>query len=200
MALQLDTIRATADRIAASHSLDIVDLEFSGGAKFRTLRVFIEKNAETRARLAAEAAAAEESELPKNVPTEILSFTTHEDCELFTRDFGTVLDVEDLIPGAEYTLEVSSPGLERKLSKPADFTRFAGSLIKVQTFTAINANRHFQGRLTAFDPDTQVLTLDLTAIKPKGKPKKSAGARTAPPQTVEIAFSNVEKANLIPEL
>jgi ribosome maturation factor RimP len=200
MALQLDTIRATADRIAASHSLDIVDLEFSGGAKFRTLRVFIEKNAETRARLAAEAAAAEESELPKNVPTEILSFTTHEDCELFTRDFGTVLDVEDLIPGAEYTLEVSSPGLERKLSRPADFTRFTGSLIKVQTFTAINANRHFQGRLTAFNADTQALTLDLTAIKPKGKPKKSAGSRTAPPQTVEIAFSNVEKANLIPEL
>jgi ribosome maturation factor RimP len=200
MALQLDTIRATADRIAASHSLDIVDLEFSGGAKFRTLRVFIEKNAETRARLAAEAAAAEESELPKNVPTEILSFTTHEDCEVFTRDFGTVLDVEDLIPGAEYTLEVSSPGLERKLSRPADFTRFTGSLIKVQTFTAINANRHFQGRLTAFNADTQALTLDLTAIKPKGKPKKSAGAKTAPNQTVEIAFSNVEKANLIPEL
>jgi len=200
MALQLDTIRATADRIAASHQLDIVDLEFSGGAKFRTLRVFIEKNAETRARLAAEAAAAEESELPKNVPTEILSFTTHEDCEVFTRDFGTVLDVEDLIPGAEYTLEVSSPGLERKLSRPADFTRFTGSLIKVQTFTAINANRHFQGRLTAFNADTQTLTLDLTAIKPKGKPKKSAGAKTAPPQTVEIALSNIERANLIPEL
>ena len=56
MALQLDTIRATADRIAASHSLDVVDLEFSGGAKFRTLRVFIEKNAEMRAKLAAKAA------------------------------------------------------------------------------------------------------------------------------------------------
>jgi ribosome maturation factor RimP len=200
MALQLDTIRATADRIAASHSLDIVDLEFSGGAKFRTLRVFIEKNAETRARLAAEAAAAEESELPKSVPTEILSFTTHEDCELFTRDFGTVLDVEDLIPGAEYTLEVSSPGLERKLSKPADFTRFTGSLVKIQTFTAIDANRHFQGRLTFFNVETQSVTLDLTAIKPKGKPKKSAGAKTAPPQTVEIALSNIERANLIPEL
>jgi len=198
MALQLDTIRATADRIAASHSLDIVDLEFSGGAKFRTLRVFIEKNAETRAKLAAEAAEAEESELPKNVPTEILSFTTHEDCELFTRDFGTVLDVEDLIPGAEYTLEVSSPGLERKLSQPADFTRFTGSLVKIQTFSAVNANRHFQGRLTAFDGHN--LTLDLTAIKQKGKPKKTAGAKAAPTQTVEIAFSNIEKANLIPEL
>jgi ribosome maturation factor RimP len=200
MALQLDTIRATADRIAASHQLDIVDLEFSGGAKFRTLRIFIEKNAEARAKLAAEAAAAEQSELPKNVPTEILSFTTHEDCEVFTRDFGTVLDVEDLIPGAEYTLEVSSPGLERKLSKPADFTRFTGSLVKIQTFSAVNANRHFQGRLIAFHAETQALTLDLTAIKQKGKPKKVAGAKAAPNQSVEIAFSNIEKANLIPEL
>jgi ribosome maturation factor RimP len=198
MALQLDTIRATADRIAASHQLDVVDLEFSGGAKFRTLRVFLEKNAEARARLAAEAAEAEESELPKNVPAAILSFTTHEDCEVFTRDFGTVLDIEDLIPGAEYTLEVSSPGLERKLSKPDDFTRFTGSLIKVQTFSAVEANRHFQGRLIGFDGQT--LTLDLGAIKQKGKPKKLAGGKTAQAPSVEIAFSNVEKANLIPEL
>jgi ribosome maturation factor RimP len=198
MALQLDTIRATADRIAASHSLDVVDLEFSGGAKFRTLRVSIEKNAETRARLAAQAAASDQSELPKDVPTEILSFTTHEDCEVFTRDFGTVLDVEDLIPGAEYTLEVSSPGLERKLFKPADFQRFTGSLVKLQTFTAVDANRHFQGRLTTFDAETGPLTVDLTAIKPKGKPKKAAGTK-APRQTVEIAFANVEKANLLPE-
>ena len=198
MALQLDTIRATADRVAASHQLDIVDLEFSGGAKFRTLRVFIEKNAEARAKLAAEAAAAEESELPKNVPAEILSFTTHEDCEVFTRDFGTVLDVEDLIPGAEYTLEVSSPGLERKLSRPADFTRFTGSLVKIQTFSAVNANRHFQGRLTTFDG--QNLTLDLAAVKQKGKPKKAAGSKAAADQTLHIAFSNIEKANLIPEL
>ena len=199
MALQLDTIRATADRIAASHSLDIVELDFSGGAKFRTLRVFLEKNAETRALLAAKAAASEESELPKGVDTELLSFTTHEDCEIFTRDFGTQLDVDDLIPGAEYTLEVSSPGLDRKLSKPADFARFLGSLVKLQTFSAVDANRHFQGRLTAFDGAT--LTLELSAIKQKGKPKKAAGSKTAAstPAT-QIAFSNVEKANLIPEI
>jgi ribosome maturation factor RimP len=204
MALQLDTIRATADRIAASHSLDVVELDFSGGAKFRTLRVFIEKDAPTRAKLAAEAAASEESAadedkivLPKDVPAEILSFVTHEDCEIFTRDFGTVLDVEDLIPGADYTLEVSSPGLERKLSKPADFTRFTGSLVKLQTFSAVDKNRHFQGRLTAFNGQT--LTLDLSAIKQKGKPKKAAGTKTAA-QTAEIAFSNIEKANLIPEI
>ncbi len=205
MALQLDTIRATADRIAASHSLEVVELDFSGGAKFRTLRVYIEKDAATRARLAQDAiAAAEDPEkaadeealvLPKGVAAEILSFVTHEDCEAFTRDFGTVLDVEDLIPGAEYTLEVSSPGLERKLTKPADFTRFTGSLVKLQTFSAVHANRHFQGRATSFDGTT--LILDTGAIKPKGKPKKNA---VAPSQTVEIAFSNIEKANLIPEI
>ena len=59
-----------------------------------------------------------------------------------------LLDVEDLIPGAEYTLEASSPGLDRKLSKPEDFERFAGSLVKVQTFEAIRNNRHWQGRMT----------------------------------------------------
>ncbi len=199
MALQLDTIRALADRTAASHSLEIVELDFSGGAKFRTLRVFLEKDAETRSRLAAEAASSETSELPRGVATELLSFTTHEDCEVFTRDFGIQLDIEDLIPGAEYTLEVSSPGLDRKLSKPADFSRFTGSLVKLQTFSAVDANRHFQGRLTAFDG--QKLTLDLSAVKQKGKPKKAAAAKAAAPDKLtEIAFLNVEKANLIPEI
>jgi ribosome maturation factor RimP len=193
MALQLDQIRAIADRVAASHHLEVVDLEFSGGAKHRTLRVFIEKDAEGRAKLA-ELAAAEESDLPKGVPAEMLSGVTHDDCTVFTQDFGTLLDVEDLVPGAEYTLEVSSPGLERKLTRPADFLRFTGALIKVQTFTAIDLNRHFQGRLTSFAGGH--LTLDLAAIKQKGKAKKSAAAQ----QTVEIPFSNIEKANLIAEI
>ena len=115
MALNLDTIRATADRVAASHHLEVVDLEFQGGAKFRTLRVFIEKNAEERAKLAAIAAEEDAAARPKGVPVEMLSGVTHEDCAAFAQDFGTVLDVEDLMPGTEYTLEVSSPGLERKL-------------------------------------------------------------------------------------
>ena len=181
MALQLDTIRAAADRVAASHHLEVVELDFSGGAKHRTLRVFIEKDKPTRAALIELARAAESGapldpteplpNLPSGVPAEQLSGVTHEDCSAFTHDFGTLLDIEDLIPGAEYTLEVSSPGLERKLSKPADYTRFLGSLAKLQTFTAIDANRHFQGRLTAFDGTT--LTLDPAAIKQKGKGKKS---------------------------
>ncbi len=193
MALQMETIRATADRVAASHQLDLVDLEFTGGAKHRTLRVFLEKNAEARAKFAADAASNEAAGLPKGVPVETLSGVTHEDCANFARDFGTVLDVEDLIPGAEYTLEVSSPGLERKLLKAADYERFRGSLAKVQTFTAIDSNRHFTGRLTGFDGKT--ITLDLSAVKQKGKAKKAITA-----QTVDIPLANVEKANLVAKI
>ncbi len=203
MALSLDTIRALADRVARSHALEIVELEFSGGVKFRTLRVFIEKDAEARARLVELARAAEAGApldplepvpvLPSGVPAEMLSGVTHEDCEVFTRDFGTLIDVEDLIPGGEYTLEVSSPGLERKLATPADFSRFTGSLIKLQTFTAVEQNRHFQGRLTAFEGST--LTIDLAAIKQKGKARK-----TPAEQTISVPLANVEKANLIPEI
>jgi len=193
MALQIETIRATADRVAASHHLDVVELEFTGGAKHRTLRVFLEKDAAARAEFAAKALADEEAGLPKGVPVEQLSFVTHEDCARFATDFGTVLDVEDLIPGAEYTLEVSSPGLERKLLRPSDYERFIGSLIKLQTFTAIENNRHFNGRLTAFSANT--ITLDLAAVKQKGKAKKALTA-----QTVDIPLANVEKANLVAEI
>lgn len=190
MALQLDEIRATAQRVAASHNLDLVDVEFQGGGKHRTLRVFIEKNALERAKLTE---AGETEDLPKGVPVEMLSGVTHEDCATFAQDFGTVLDVEDLIPGTEYTLEVSSPGLERKLFKPEDFTRFQGSLIKLQTFTPINKNRQWQGRLTKFADNT--LTIDLSAIKQKGKAKKATTE-----QLVEIPLANVEKANLVAEI
>jgi ribosome maturation factor RimP len=195
MAVQLDAIRKTAERVAASHQLELVDLEYQGGVKFRTLRVFIEKDAQARAALAALAASgeAEPEALPQGVPVETLSGVTHEDCEQFARDFGTVLDVEDLIPGAEYTLEVSSPGLERKLAKAADFSRFQGSLVKLQTFTAVNSNRHWQGRLIKFEDG--VLTLDLSAVKQKGKARKATGE-----QQVTIALANVEKANLVAEI
>ena len=192
MALQLDTIRATADRVAVSHGLEVVDVEFAGGGKHRALRVFVEKNAEGRAALVRKAAENPET-LPKGVPVELLSGVTHEDCEQFARDFGTVLDVEDLVPGSEYTLEVSSPGLERKLRGPADYTRFLHSLVKLQTFTPVENNRHFTGRLAAFDG--QKLTLDLSAVKQKGKAKKTLTA-----QTVTIDLANIEKANLVAEI
>ncbi|HZP18053.1 MAG TPA: ribosome maturation factor RimP, partial [Terriglobales bacterium] len=155
MAVALDAIRNAAQRVAASHGLDVVDVEFAGSAKDRILRVYLEKDAAGRERLKAEIAAAGaegNTELPEalregNLSPEQLSGITHEDCAEFSRDFGVLLDVEDLVPGAEYTLEASSPGLDRKLSKAEDFQRFSGSLVKVQTFEPIRNNRHWQGRL-----------------------------------------------------
>ena len=195
MALPLDQIRATAERVAASHGLDVVDLEFAGGGKHRALRIFLEKDEAGRARLREQAADPEQAALlPKGVPIEALSGVTHEDCAEFARDFGTVLDIEELVPGnTEYTLEVSSPGLERKLLKPADYTRFTGQIVKLQTFTPVENNRHFTGRLTAFGGGT--LTLDLSAVKQKGKAKKNLTA-----QFVSIELPNVEKAHLVAEI
>jgi len=193
MALSLDQIRTTAQRVAASHGLDVVEVEYLGAAKDRTLRVFIEKNAEERARLIAQAqedAAKQESGVDFNV--EQISGITHDDCQAFSRDFGTVLDVEELVPGNNYTLEVSSPGLDRKLHGIQDFRRFSGSLVKLQTFEAVAGNRHWQGRLTQVSE--RAIALDLSALKQKGKNKK------VNQETAEIEISNIEKANLIPEI
>jgi len=197
MAVKLEEIRAAAQRVAASHGLDVVDVEFIGPAKERTLRVLLEKNAEGRASMKAAIVAGEGVEdLPESLregtlSLEQLSGITHEDCAGFSRDFGVLLDVEDLVPGAEYTLEASSPGLDRKLSRREDFERFAGSLVKVQTFEPIRKNRHWQGRLVA---GAESVTLDLNAVKQNSKTRKTGV------DTVEIALSNIEKAQLVPEI
>lgn len=190
MALNLDQIRSAAQRVAASHGLDVVDLEYRAGAKPRALCVYIEKNAEQRARLAADPG----NEM-KNLSAEQLSGVTHDDCTAFSRDFGTLLDVEDLIPGAEYTLEVSSPGLDRKLHTLEDFKRFNGNLVKLQTFQPIAGNRHWQGRLAQVSSNT--VTLDLAALKQKGKTRKTAAKNAQ--ENLEVPFSSIEKAHLIPE-
>jgi ribosome maturation factor RimP len=198
MAVKLDEIRAAAHRVAASHGLDVVDLEFIGPAKERTLRIYLEKNAEGRAKLKAAIAAGDGNlELPESLmegtlSADQLSGITHEDCAAFSRDFGVLLDVEDLVPGAEYTLEASSPGLDRKLSRRDDFERFTGSLVKIQTFEPIKNNRHWLGRLTTAAGET--VSLDLNAVKQNSKARKTGV------NTVEIALSNVEKAQLVPEI
>jgi len=194
----LEAIRAAAARVAASHGLDLVDLELSGPAKDRVLRVYLEKNAAGRERLQAELAAGGEG-LPERLVEGSLSINqlsgvTHEDCSAFSRDFGVLLDVEDLVPGGEYTLEASSPGLDRKLSGAADFSRFTGCLVKIQTFEPITGNRHWQGRLKSLDGVANTITVDLEAVKQNSKTRKT-GART-----VEIALANIEKAQLVPEI
>jgi ribosome maturation factor RimP len=196
MAAKLDEIRKAAERVAASHGLDVVEVELAGPAKERVLRVFLEKDAAGRARLKAEIEAGVEG-LPERLvegklSVEQLSGVTHEDCAEFSRDFGVLLDVEDLVPGADYTLEASSPGLDRKLTKPEEFRRFAGCLVKVQTFEPVRNNRHWRGRLLT--GEGQNITLDLGAVHQNSKSRKAGVS------TVEIALDNVERAELIPEI
>jgi ribosome maturation factor RimP len=183
--------------VAASHGLDVVDIELVGPARDRILRVTLEKNAAGRAELKARLETSQDQLGPKGVPVEQLSGVTHEDCAEFSRDFGVLLDVEDLVPGESYTLEASSPGLDRKLSLPEEFERFAGCLVKVRTFEPVRNNRHWQGRLVTGEgtpSEMKKITLDLAAMKQNSKSRK-AGV-----ETVEIALSNIEKANLVPEI
>jgi ribosome maturation factor RimP len=195
MALSMEKIRQTADRVASSHGLEVVELEYLGGSKQRVLRVFIEQNSEMRARRAAEVTGEEEQLVTQlasdGIRADQLAWITHGDCERFSRDFGTVIDVEELVPANDYTLEVSSPGLDRKLATRADFERFQASPVKVRTFTPVAGNRHWSGKLTGVGAEG--IVLDLT-------PKKRKGANKSAGQTVEIAFANIEKANLAPEI
>jgi ribosome maturation factor RimP len=164
MAFDEDRVRGIADRVASASGLEVVEIEFRGEGKSRMLRVFIDK--------------------PAGV--------THEDCASFSREFGTILDVEDAVPGGMYVLEVSSPGLDRKLNRAADYERFTGSRVKLMTREPVNGNRHFEGRLESFREGR--LTLDLSEARKKRRPE--AGT----PQKLEIELANVEKANLVPEI
>jgi len=164
MAIDLEHVREVVQRVTASSGLELVELEFRGvGGKARMLRVFIDK--------------------PGGV--------THADCEAVSREVGTILDGEDSVPGGSYTLEVSSPGLDRKLSRPEDFARFVGSRVRLTTREPIEGNRFFEGRLESFRDGMLVLALSAGKAK-RGKPEQ-------PARQVEIAYSNVEKANLVPE-
>jgi len=170
MALDVERVREIANRVASSQGLEVFDIEFLGAGKARMLRVFLDK--------------------PGNDP---LAGVTHQDCASFSREFGTILDVEDVMPSS-YTLEVSSPGLDRKLVKAADFVRFTGSRMKLTTRQPVNDNRHFEGRLESFEDGRLTLDLSVASHKSRKKMGDAAGKR------IEIEFANVEKANLVPEI
>jgi ribosome maturation factor RimP len=173
MALEVERVRAIADRVAASSGLEVVEIEFLGGGKARMLRVFLDR---------------------AGAGSDPLAGVTHEDCANFSREFGTILDVEDAGPDGSYTLEVSSPGLDRKLVRPSDFTRFIGSRLKLMTRQPVNNNRHFEGRLESFHDGRLTLDLSVASHKSRKKMGDAAGKK------VEIEFANVEKANLVPEI
>ena len=170
MALELERVREIAERVGASSGLEIVEVEMRGGGNKRMLRIVIDRPP------------ANGGSGPGGV--------THEDCANVSREVGTILDVEDVIPGGSYVLEVSSPGLDRKLSRPSDFERFVGSRMKLTTREAVHGNRHFDGRLESFQDGR--LTLATT------QPVKNA--KSVVSEKVEVELGNIEKANLVPEI
>jgi ribosome maturation factor RimP len=165
MAADLEKIRAIASRVASTHGVELVDIDLRGGGKARTLKIIIDK----------------------------LQGVTHEDCANVSREVSIILDVEDAVPGGSYTLEVSSPGLDRKLLTAKDYARFTGCRIKLMTREPVSGNRHFEGRLDSFADGR--LVLEVMTGKKKPKP-----GHTQPASKVEIDLANVEKANLVPEI
>ncbi len=141
-------IEEVAERVARSEGIEIVEIELKGGGKNQFLRISIDK--------------------PEGV--------THGDCELISHQVGTILDVEDVVPG-HYTLEVSSPGVERKLNKLKDFERFLGRKVKVVLREPIDNQRSFTGTLAGLEDATIALEL-------------------GPGKRIQFTHEQVEKANL----
>ncbi len=131
----LQQVRAIAERVAASRGLEIWDIQSRREATGHVVRVFIDRPG------------------PAATPEESVSI---EDCEQVNREISTILDVEDPLPFA-YTLEVSSPGLDRPLRGEADYRRFAGRLAKVVMSEAVDNQKAFAGRLRGLDGDAVLL-------------------------------------------
>jgi ribosome maturation factor RimP len=142
-------IEEIAQRVAVPEGLEVVEVEVKGGGATRFVRISIDK--------------------PEGV--------THGDCELISQQVGTILDVEDVVPGGRYTLEVSSPGVERKLSKPQDFQRFQGKKVKIALRDPIDGRRNWEGTLTGFADGS--ITLDTGGGK-----------------TIQFPLEQVHRANL----
>jgi ribosome maturation factor RimP len=148
--MELERIREAAERVARSLGMDVVDVEWKVG-KQRFLRVYIDK--------------------PDGI--------SHRDCETVSNQLSVILDVEDLVPGPHYILEVSSPGLDRKLTKPAEFERFAGRLAKISTNEPVENQKYFEGRLAGV-ADGKV------QIEVKGR-------------VIALPMEGIRKANLVVE-
>ena len=142
-------IEEIANRVAESEGLEIVEVEVKGGGAHRFVRISIDK--------------------PEGV--------SHGDCELVSQQVGTILDIEDVVPGGRYTLEVSSPGVERKLLKPQDYQRFQGKKAKVTLREPLEGRRNWEGTLAGIEEG--LIRLD----QERGDP-------------VRFTFEQVQKANL----
>ncbi|MBI5282595.1 MAG: ribosome maturation factor RimP [Candidatus Solibacter usitatus] len=145
----LDRVIEIARRAAAREGLEVWDVELAGSGRARVLRIFIDK--------------------PEGV--------SHADCELISQQVGTVLDVEQAMPGESYQLEVSSPGVERKLFRPEHFSRFAGRKARIALREPFENQRRWEGVLGGVEGDQVVL-------------EAAAG------KTIRVRLDQIEKANL----
>jgi ribosome maturation factor RimP len=137
------------EQAALGTPIEIVEIQLRGAGKSRLLRVYIDK--------------------PGGV--------THGDCELISERLGGLLDKEDTLLDEGYTLEVSSPGVERKLTRPRDFERVVGQKIRLTVRDAIEGQTRFEGKLTGFADRT--LEVEI-----------------ASEHRVRIPLDQVQKANL----
>src|ERR1700721_2956942 len=127
--MDLDGIRNAAERVAHSEGLEIFDVEWKIG-KQRFLRVYIDR-------------------LPgPDNPTN--AGVSHADCQRVSEQLSVILDVEELVPGPGYILEVSSPGMDRALRKPGEYERFRGRMAKISTTEPVEDEKYFEGRLAGF--------------------------------------------------
>jgi len=174
--LDLEKIRAAAERVAHSMGLEVYDVEWKIG-KQRFLRVILDRPPKAGApisdaigQLGTGTAAAAEVGI------------SHDDCQRVSQQLSVILDVEELIPGPGYVLEVSSPGLDRALRKPGDYERFRGRLAKISTTEPVENEKFFEGRLGGLF---------------EGKIKIELKGKT--PRTVEVPLEKIRKAQLVVE-
>ena len=142
-------IEEIAQRVAESEGMELVEVEVKGGGAQRLVRISIDK--------------------PAGV--------THADCELVSQQVGTILDVEDVVPGGRYTLEVSSPGVERRLLKPRDYERFEGKKAKITLRDPMEGQRHWEGTIA-------------------GLAGGAVALEVGPGKTIRFPFEQVLKAHL----
>jgi ribosome maturation factor RimP len=174
--VNLEKVRAAAERVARSEGLEVVDVEWKIG-KQRFLRVYIDRVPKTVAPVSDAA-----GNLALEAPGEPVANISHADCERVSQQLSVILDVEELIEGPGYILEVSSPGLDRELKKVADFQRFAGRLAKISTTEPVGDAKFFEGRLKGFAD---------------GKVRMELKGREA--KLVELPLESIRKANLVVE-
>jgi len=177
LCVDLEKIRGAAERVARSEGLEIVDVEWKVG-KQRFLRVYIDRIPKPTAVISDAVGEMGATEVAHDPYPKI----SHSDCQRVSQQLSVILDVEELIPGPGYVLEVSSPGLDRALKRPADFERFAGRLAKISTSEPVGEAKFFEGRLAGFADGKVRMEL-------KGKEAR----------TVEVPLEAIRKANLVVE-